>query len=143
MRFEDEHQADAVFIDQGYGTGIYSFGKQAERRWTLVAFAGESGDIGYLNKRAEMWNLTKKWLQEGGCIPDDPTLADELCGPEYFVKENGKVKLESKEDMKARGVPSPNRADALALTFAFPVIKKVHYPFPVANKRREYDPFKR
>ena len=138
-KFEDEHQADAVFIDQGYGTGIYSFGKQMGRRWTLVAFAGESADLGFLNKRAEMWNLMKKWLQEGGCIPDDPQLAEELCGPEYVVKENGKIKLESKEDMKSRGVPSPNRADALALSFAFPVIKKNRSI--IQAKRREYDPF--
>lgn len=124
-RFEDEHKADAVFIDIGYGTGVFSAGKQMGRKWTLVSFASHSNDEGFLNKRAEMWGLMKKWLQEGGAIPDDLQLVSELTGPEYVVKLNGKIVLESKDDMKKRGLSSPNRADALALTFAFPVRKKV------------------
>jgi len=128
MGFEDEHQADAVFIDIGYGTGIYSFGKQLGRRWTLVEFGAASSDPAFLNKRAEMWGLMKKWLKEGGAIPDDPQLAEELTSVEYFVVPSGhnagKIQLESKKDMKARGLPSPNRADALALSFAYPVQPK-------------------
>lgn len=120
-KFEDEHDADAVFIDQGYGTGIFSAGKVMGRNWILIAFAGESGDRGYLNKRAEMWGLMKDWLKEGGGIPEDPVLCDEICAPEYIVRLNGKIQLESKDDMKKRGLPSPNRADALALSFALPV----------------------
>jgi hypothetical protein len=124
-KFEDEHKADAVFIDIGYGTGVFSAGKSWGRKWTLVSFAGESGDIGYLNKRAEMWALMRDWLKDGGAIPDDEILVQELCGPEYQVRLDGKIKLESKDDMKKRGLSSPNRADALALTFAFPVRPKV------------------
>ena len=41
-QFEDEYKADAVFIDQGYGTGIYSIGKSMGRRWRLVAFGGKA-----------------------------------------------------------------------------------------------------
>jgi hypothetical protein len=123
-KFEDEHHADAVFIDQGYGTGVVSAGKQMSRRWTLVSFAAESSDSGFLNKRAEMWNLMKQWLKSGGAIPNDARLAEELTGPEYIVKLNGKIVLESKDDMKKRGLNSPNRADALALTFAYPVSAK-------------------
>jgi hypothetical protein len=128
MKFEDEHQADAVFIDFGYGTGIYSFGKQMNRDWMLVEFGGASNDPGFLNKRAEMWNTMKKWLKEGGCIPNDKVLRSDLIGPEYEVlptgKNAGKIMIETKEDMKKRALPSPNRADALALSFAFPVVKK-------------------
>jgi hypothetical protein len=123
-RFEDEEESDAVFIDQGFGTGIYSAGKSMGRKWILVSFAAQSNTKGYLNKRAEMWGLMKKWLQEGGAIEDDPRLAEELCGPEYRVKLDGNIVIESKDDMKARGLPSPNRADALALSFAYPVQKK-------------------
>jgi hypothetical protein len=139
-KFEDEHHADAVFIDQGYGTGIYSAGKEMNRSWILVAFAGQSGDDGYLNKRAEMWGLTKSWLKDGGCIPDDPILCAELAGPEYIVRLNGKIQLESKDDMKKRGLASPNRGDALALTFAFPVQKKQRNLKPTFVKS-ECDPF--
>lgn len=123
-KLEDEHNADAVFIDIGYGTGVFSAGKSMGRKWVLVSFAGESSDIGYLNKRAEMWALMRDWLKDGGAIPDDEVLAQELCGPEYHVRLDGKIKLESKDDMKKRGLSSPNRADALALTFAFPVKPK-------------------
>lgn len=123
-KYEDEHLADAVFIDQGFGTGIFSAGKQMNRRWMLVSFASKSADSGFLNKRAEMWNLAKQWLRQGGAIPDDAQLAEELCSPEYVVRLDGKIVLESKDDMKKRGLTSPNRADALALTFAYPVSKK-------------------
>lgn len=124
-KLEDEEKADAVFIDLGYGTGIKSAGNQFKRNWVLVPFGGASGDPGFANKRAEMWNNMKMWLKEGGSIPDNAELASELIGPEYTVVATGpragKIVLESKADMKKRGVGSPNIADALALTFAFPV----------------------
>lgn len=140
MRFELEYNADAVFIDQGYGTGAYSAGKQLGRQWFLVNFGGSSDDIGFVNKRAEMWDKMKTWLKEGGSLPDDTALHDELASPEYEVKPNGKIQLESKKDMKSRGVPSPNKADALALTFAFPVIKKARIAAQNAAQAK-YDPF--
>ncbi|EFP4585428.1 terminase [Salmonella enterica] len=135
---EDEHKADAVFIDFGYGTGIHSVGKSWGRKWQLVSFAGESKDPAMLNKRGEMWNAMKSWLNEGGSIDDQQT-ADEIVAPEYKVKLDGKIVLESKDDMKRRGVPSPNRADALALTFAFPVVKNKPskaIPAPIRPVRR-------
>lgn len=120
-RLEDEHEADAVFVDAGYGTGIVSAGKTMGRRWMLVWFAGESSDPGCLNKRAQMWRDMRDWLKQGGSIPDDQVLCDDLTGPETVSRMDGKIQIESKKDMKARGLPSPNRGDALALSFAFPV----------------------
>lgn len=120
-QLEDEHKADAVFVDAGYGTGIVSAGKTLGRSWRLVWFSGEAGDQGCLNKRAEMWKLTRDWLKEGGTIPDDQVLVDELTGPETVARLDGKIQIESKKDMKKRGLPSPNRADALCLSFAYPV----------------------
>jgi len=123
---EDEHQADAVFIDAGYGTGILSAGKVLNRsHWRLVWFAEKSTDKGCFNKRAEMWKLMRDWLKEGGAIPSDNVLHDDLIGPETVPRLDGKLQLESKKDMKKRKVPSPNRADALALSFAYPVDKRV------------------
>jgi len=123
-RLEDEHQADAVFIDFGYGTGIVSAGKTMGRGWRLVNFAAASADPGCLNKRAEMWKLTRDWLKQGGTIPPDQQLVDELTAPETKPRLDGKLQLESKADMKKRGLPSPNRADALCLSFAYPVATK-------------------
>lgn len=140
-QFEDQYKADGVFIDLGYGTGIQSAGKAMGRRWTLVSFAAAPTKQGYLNKRAEMWGDVKDWLKEGGCLPDDPVLCEELCGPEYQVRLDGKIQLEGKEDMKKRGVASPNRADALCLTFAYPVSKKAALHRPEFADTSSYDPF--
>ncbi len=138
---EDEHDADAVFIDAGYGTGIVSAGRTLMREWTLVWFAGESSDLGCLNKRAEMWKLMRDWLKQGGAIPPDDVLYQDLIGPETVPRLDGKIQLESKKDMKARGLPSPNRADALALSFAFPVAKKAPAGAMSAGRPKEHDPF--
>lgn len=141
-RFEDEEKADAVFIDAGYGTGIVSAGQGMGRVWTLVWFASASTDPGCFNKRAEMWKAARDWLKSGGAIPEDPVLRDELQAPEIVPRADGKIQIESKKDMKARGVPSPNRADALVLSFAFPVVKRDPLDAYRVNKRpAEYDPY--
>lgn len=121
---ETKEKADAVFVDAGYGTGIVSAGKTMGRKWQLVWFAEKAIDQGCLNKRSEMWKKTRDWLKDGGSIPKDPVLHQELISPETVPRSDGKIQLESKKDMKARGVPSPNRADALVLTFAYPVSKR-------------------
>lgn len=119
---QDEHGAQAVFIDAGYGTGIYSAGKTWGRNWQLVWFGSESTEPAYVNKRAQMWGAVKQWLKDGGTIdPGDDVLYQDLIGPETVARSDGKIQLESKKDMKARGLPSPGRGDALALSFAYPV----------------------
>ena len=144
-RYEDQHKADAVFIDGGYGTGVVSIGRTLGRSWMLVWFAEASNDPGCLNKRAEMWKLSRDWLKEGGAIPNDMVLYRDAIGPETVPRIDGKIQLESKADMKKRQVASPNRWDALALSFAHPVhAKKLEgmngeRGAPDANAR-EYDP---
>lgn len=123
-QLEDEHKADAVFIDAGYGTGIVSAGQTMGRDWRLVWFGGGSPDPGYLNMRSWMWGQMRDWLKAGGSIPPDDELRDDLTGPETKPNLAGIIQLESKEDMKKRGLPSPNKADSLALSFAFPVAVK-------------------
>ena len=141
--FEDEYQADAVFIDYGYGTGIYDIGKSWNRDWQLVKFGGASTDPAYLNKRGQMWGDMKEWGRMGGSVDDQDTY-DQLMWPEYKVRLDGKIVLESKEDMKKRLGASPNEADALALTFAFPVAPKV-VPRGTGKKvdmaNVDYDPY--
>jgi hypothetical protein len=141
---EVEHEADAVFVDAGYGTGIVSVGRTWGRTWQLVWFGGASSDPGCLNKRAEMWNATKKWLKDGGAIEkNDQVLYNDLIGPETVARSDGKIQLESKTDMKARGLPSPGRADALALSFAYPVVKKspLERMGLASTAQREHDPY--
>ena len=134
-RFQDEHRAQAVFIDLGYGTGIYSAGKTLGRTdWRLISFAARPTRQGYANKRAEMWHDMKDWLEQGGKIDDDRDLIADLTAPEAFINAKGLLQLESKEAMKKRGLPSPNIADALALTFAYPLRAKKHTPHRTAPK---------
>jgi hypothetical protein len=135
---EDSEKADAVFIDAGYGTGIVSAGRTMGRNWQLVWFGGESSDPGYLNKRAEMWGQMRDWLKEGGAIPRDTGLYNDLIGPETIGRADGKIQLEAKADMKKRGLKSPNRADCLAISFAYPVSLKTTYPRKPAMAQTEY-----
>ena len=143
--FEDEYKADAVFIDFGYGTGVYSAGKQMGRQWKMVEFGSSPIDPKYLNKRMEIWGAMKEWLLSGGAIPDDADLCNDLIAPEVYEVQRGagvgKMKLESKEDMKARGIDSPDDGDALALTFSFPVMSKSQKRFKeLAQTAVKYDP---
>ena len=89
-----------------------------------------------------MWKAARDWLKQGGALPADPTLRDELQAPEIVPRVDGKIQIESKKDMKARGIPSPNRADALVLSFAFPVVKKDPLDaYRTGGAGREYDPY--
>jgi len=78
----------------------------------------------YANKRAEIWGEMRDWLPTGA-IPniltgDDSTLVDEMAAPTYGMTAKEAIQLESKKEMRRRGVASPNVADALACTFAYP-----------------------
>ena len=136
-RYEDELKAAAVNVDAGYGTGIVSAGRTMGRAWNLVWFSGHSPDPGCLNMRAYIWREMRDWLKQGGAIdPEDEVLYQDIIGPETVPRMDGKIQLESKEDMKDRGLPSPNRGDALALTFAHPVRPTL----PPHEEPRKYDP---
>jgi hypothetical protein len=78
-----------------------------------------SASIKYMRLRDELWFLGREWLEARDCrLADDDELIGELVTPKYKIESNGKIKVESKDDMKKRGVASPNRADAWLLTFA-------------------------
>lgn len=122
--YEVTHNADAVFIDQGYGTGIYSYGQTIGRNWRLIPFGGAAGRKGFRNKRAEMYQEVVDWLRAGGALPVDQKLRDDLAGIETKPTPDGTIQLLSKEEMRKNGLASPDRADALALSFAEPVMKR-------------------
>jgi hypothetical protein len=88
------------------------------------------------NKRAEMWSEMKKWL-ESGQIPDDKRLKADLQGPKKKPDSKGVMFLESKKDMKARGLASPDAGDGLALTFAFKVAKRESSGYNGASKQKQ------
>ena len=118
-------QADAVFVDVGgLGAGVYDRLRELGHDEVRAVNAGEKAMDGdrYVNKRAEMWDLTRQWLKEGPVdLPDDDALQADLCSLRYSYDSRGRLKLESKDDAKKRGIRSPDIGDALAMTFAFPV----------------------
>lgn len=135
VELAEQLKPDAIFIDAGgVGGGVVDrcrqlgldvievqFGGKPDRG--SLADAGADGEK-YANKRAEMWATMRQWLR-GGAIPDSADLQDELCGPEYGYNNRDEILLESKDDMRKRGLASPDGGDALALTFAYPVARKV------------------
>ena len=123
--YEDRFDADAVFIDGGYGTGIVSAGRTMGRNWRLVWFADKPDDEGYLNKRAEMYGRARQWLADGGAIPPNQRLYDDLVTIETKPRNDGVIQLKSKVDMKKDGLPSTDYSDAFVLTFAYEVSKKL------------------
>jgi hypothetical protein len=73
----------------------------------------------YMRLRDELWWLARAWFEgRDVVIPPDQGLIAELVSPKYKIESSGKIKIESKDDMRKRGVKSPNKADALCLTFA-------------------------
>ena len=143
---EDDEKADAVFIDGGFGTGIISAGRTWGRNWQIVWFSGAAGKQGFLNKRAEMAHDAKLWLKDGGCLPEDHELREDILCPEVVSRTDGKVQLESKKEIKKRLGRSPGKLDAWLLSFAFPVYKELSGEAgPLGTRKKQilhdYDPY--
>ena len=113
---------DGVFIDAGCGGGVIDRLRQLGFCVSEISFGATPAQPGqYANKRAEMWGEMAKWIQTVGQLPDEPALKADLCQVAYDYDAAGRLRLESKEKIKARCGKSPDLADALALTFAAPV----------------------
>jgi len=130
-RFINDYNIDATFIDAGMGNGVIDQLRALGYSPIPVYFGEASTSAAYKNKRAQMWGDMRDWLKEGPSIPDDSELLEDLTAPEYFMTLKGEIQLERKEDMKKRGLSSPDQGDALALTFAEPV-----YVDPYVKKLR-------
>lgn len=118
----DEFQADGCFIDNtgGFGGGWLDQLVAINRHPIGIHFAGKATDPRFENIRAEMyWNMAE-WVKDGGCLPNIPELIAELTTPEYSFKGD-KLFIQPKDMIKKKLGRSPDLADALALTFAYPV----------------------
>lgn len=123
-RVADSIKPDAINVDcTGVGSGVADRLIELGYRVNRVHF-GERAieDQQYVLRRDEMWGEMKKWLEESVCsLPDDEVLVADMVGPSYTYDSSRRLKLERKEDMKKRGLKSPDSGDALALTFAVPI----------------------
>jgi phage terminase large subunit len=131
LQYCQEYKATVLNYDSiGVGAGVKSTINMVGTKNILcnavsVAESPTEGKYGektnkdtFLNLRAQFWWLMRdKFKEKAISIPNDSTLISELSQPLYFFNENGKIKIESKKDMRSRGIKSPNIADALMLSF--------------------------
>jgi len=123
LRIADEFHPQLIIVDSGgVGGGVLDRLQQLGANAVGVDFAQRASDAKYQNARMEIWAKMRDWL-EYGVIPNDERLIADLCAPRYsFSNAHGRQQLESKDSMKRRGLPSPDVGDALAVTFAYPVL---------------------
>jgi len=136
----DQDKPAKMFIDAGGGGDrlydiLTAWGEPYDQVLVLVNFGSAAQTSGMVmedgskragpkNRRAEMWMRWKDWLaQVGGAdIPDLDSLQADACAPGYhYDTTTQQLVLESKEQIRARNVRSPDEGDAVALTFAEPV----------------------
>jgi hypothetical protein len=118
----EEFKPVMTVIDEG-GLGYGILDRLTEQRYKVrgVNFGSRAkNSIMWGNKRAEMWGAMREWLKTAS-IPEDRKLKSDLTGPMKKPNSSGTIFLEGKKEMKARGMASPDAADALCVTFAFPV----------------------
>ena len=121
---QQTHIADAINVD-GVGVGGGVVDQLREQGYPVQDMQAGSGarDTGkFANARAEWyWGLRERFEQGDIDIdPADDELATQLGQIRFEYTSRGQIKIESKDDMQARGVSSPDRADALALAYAIP-----------------------
>lgn len=141
----EETGADQCAVDVGgLGAGVYDRLEELvdQSKCQLVQVNSGSSpidEVKYKNKRAEMWGETKEWLEKQPAdLPDDDEIQADLTQIKYKYDSSNRLQMESKDDMKKRGLRSPDKADSLGLTFAEPV-RKQKKRVPRSTARRPLD----
>lgn len=132
IRWMEDEKPDATVIDgDGLGAGVIDQLNHRGYGKRLFEFHGgetATDAAAYYNKRAEVWGAMRDWLKAGAEVPDDPEVESDLTGPEYGFSAKQQIQLEKKEDMKKRGLSSPDCGDMLAMTFSVKVMPKPKDP---------------
>ena len=118
-----EDKPEAIMVDSiGLGAGVVDRLKELGLPAVGINVSESpsfSPNQTYANLKAELWYKCKAWFEKRDCrIPDDPRLIAELATVRYTFSSTGKTRVESKEDIKKRGLKSPDCGDSLILTFA-------------------------
>jgi phage terminase large subunit len=124
---EDMRPKEILIDVIGIGSGVVDRCRELGLpvRGINVAEANASEDH-CMRLRDELWWKGRQWFESKDCsIPNDPTLMSELVVPTYDHHSSGRIVVESKKDLKKRGVASPNAADAFLLTFAGSAYRKM------------------
>lgn len=144
----NRYNPDGVFIDEtGLGAGVVDRLRQLGFEVVGINFGSaadreiEQSQMRAANKRTEMWGSMREWLRSGGRIDvGNKTLEFDLLAPLYTYNAQNEMQLEKKDDMKKRGIRSPDDGDALALTFAYPVVSRSIETQLEQQEVDEYDP---
>lgn len=152
VEMHKEWGVDMFFVDEGgIGAGVVDRLRQLGIPVTGVNFGGKADRpdltgkrLKSHNKSAEMWGFMRDALASGLAIEDSDEVEQDLTGREYGYDANNAIVLEKKDDMKRRGLPSPDNGDGLALTYAYPAQPRVNaggIGLNRANVIAEYDPY--
>lgn len=135
---------DACFVDNtgGYGAGWIDQLHALNRHAIGIGFAESALDPRYFNRRAEMAFTTVEWVKNGGALPSDPELVEEMSQTCYSFKGDRLI-IEPKEIIKVKlQGRSPDKFDGLMLTHAEPVAtRSQNQVLPRRQKEEQYDPF--
>jgi len=140
---QDQHDAAAMFVDEtgGYGAGVVDDLRRRGYAPIGVQFGGKASDPRFFDKRSEMLFALCEWIKSGGALAPDPELKAELVALR-FVYQGDKFRVVPKDIIKKELGRSPDKSDALALTFAFPVAAKGHSgPATPQQTNSNYDPY--
>ena len=124
----DEEKPVRMFIDFGGGADLvdrlHELGYTRQVR--AIKFGGSAlRPDKYRNRRCEMWGTMADWLTDEQLsvqIPNSDALESDLCTPKAWYDSMDRLCMESKDDIKKRGLASPDEGDAAALTFAEKVV---------------------
>jgi len=133
----------SINIDSiGLGAGVVDRGREVGLpvRGVNVGERPATDRARFMRLRDELWFKAKDWFdgRDVQMVQDD-LLISELVSVKYGIESTGKLKVESKDEMKSRGLKSPNLADAFCLTFAGGELSTRHLPSSVVDM--DYDPF--
>jgi hypothetical protein len=141
----DDWKPKRVLVDSiGIGSGVIARLRQLGYPIIDIHVGSRAKDPQrFENLRAELWWTMKDWIRDTGAIPNSPTLIAGLTAPNYKFSRNMRFQLESKDELRSKGSPSPDEADALALTFVVPDTVDNWLTEQVSSKTKaawDYDP---
>ena len=141
IAFARKVKAELIKVDaDGIGAGVVDRLKEQGFPVVEVHFGGRAIEKDrFENKSVEMWWNLAEMLQKGeawGPVFKDRNVVRDLTGRKYSYTSAGRIKLESKEAMRKRGVPSPDWGDAVALAYAAVDVRRPEVPLPMGIERR-------
>lgn len=117
----DKEEPEVSKVDSvGVGAGVYDRLREQDYSVSeIVGGATPRNTEKFLNARAENhWGFRERLEAENVDLPDNPRILSQMAGIKYDIQSDRRIKVESKEDMKKRGMKSPDLVDAIIMAFS-------------------------